>query len=315
VVLTNAYGNSTLVNGFAYGSVPVLSAVNPRLGAPSAALPGVTLTGVNFQAAGAGTPTVTVGGTAAGAVTVVNDTTVTATFPAKAAGAYNVALTNAYGSSTLVNGFAYGLAPLLTTVSPTTGTIDTASTGVSLTGSRFASAGAGTTTITVGGTAAGAVTVVNDTTVTATFPAMAAGTYDVVIANNFGSAALTSAFTYSSPASPAADTGGGPCFIATAAYGSPMHPYVNILREFREAYLRPTVLGRLFIQGYERHSPAFAEAIADRPLLKAPVRALLWPLVGAAFVLVHAGPLASVTGLAGILGILGVGIRRRRTRR
>jgi hypothetical protein len=141
VTVTNAIGTATLPGAFTYQNpAPTISTVAPSTGPPSAST-AVTITGAYFQAAGAGTPTVTVGGTAAGAVTVVNDTTVTATFPAKAAGAYNVVLTNAYGNSTLVNGFAYGLAPLLTTVSPTTGTIDTASTGVSLTGSRFASAG------------------------------------------------------------------------------------------------------------------------------------------------------------------------------
>jgi len=65
------------------------------------------LTGTNF-APGA---TVTLGGSAATAVTVVSATTITATTPAHAAGVVNVVVTNpGTQSATLVNGFTY-LAP------------------------------------------------------------------------------------------------------------------------------------------------------------------------------------------------------------
>ena len=39
------------------------------------------------------------------------------------------------------------------------------------------------------------------------------------------------------------------CFIATAAYGSLFHPYVTILRDFRDQYLLSNLPGRLFCQG------------------------------------------------------------------
>ncbi len=76
--------------------------------------------------------------------------------------------------------------------------------------------------------------------------------------------------------------GGGSCFIATAAYGSPMAKEIQVLREFREQVLRPNAAGRWFIDRYERYSPPAAEYIAKHPRLRATVRLLLRPLVALA---------------------------------
>jgi hypothetical protein len=54
----------------------------------------------------------------------------------------------------------------------------------------------GTTGVTVGGTAATNVAVVDDSTLTFTAPAKAAGTYDVVVTNPNGSKTETGALTY-----------------------------------------------------------------------------------------------------------------------
>lgn len=80
---------------------PVLESIDPvsfvLAGGPA------TLHGQNFE----GTTGVTVGGTAATAVTVVSDTEVTATFPAKTAGSYAVAITNATGTDTEAGAVTY----------------------------------------------------------------------------------------------------------------------------------------------------------------------------------------------------------------
>ena len=68
----------------------------------------VTLVGVGFGHGNAGTTTVTVGGTAAKDVVVVNDEVVTFTSPVSAKeGAVDVVLTNDNGSITLTEGFRY----------------------------------------------------------------------------------------------------------------------------------------------------------------------------------------------------------------
>lgn len=52
------------------------------------------------------------------------------------------------------------------------------------------------------------------------------------------------------------------CFIATAAEGTIDHPHVVQLRAFRDATLRSSVPGRLFIRGYYATSPPVARWIA-----------------------------------------------------
>jgi YD repeat-containing protein len=73
--------------------------------------------------------------------------------------------------------------------------------------------------------------------------------------------------------------GGGGCFIATAAYGSPLDAHVQSLRDFREAHLRTNAPGRAFIAFYERTSPPIAAFIAEREWARSLTRAALTPIV------------------------------------
>jgi hypothetical protein len=93
-------------------------------------------------------------------------------------------------------------------------------------------------------------------------------------------------------------TGGG-CFIATAAYGSYLHPHVQVLRDFRDSVLTKFALGRKFIAFYEKNSPVLARAIDKSPVLKAVSRALLLPIIGIAWLLVHVPILLGVVILFG----------------
>jgi len=73
-------------------------------------------------------------------------------------------------------------------------------------------------------------------------------------------------------------TGGG-CFIATAAYGTPMAEEVEALRRFRDNVLMKTVAGKEFIKLYYATSPPIADLIRSKPLLRALVRTGLEPLI------------------------------------
>lgn len=72
---------------------------------------------------------------------------------------------------------------------------------------------------------------------------------------------------------------GPACFIATAAYGTSMHPHLDSLREFRDQQMMTNSFGRILVSFYYRHSPPIAEAIAERDWLRAIVRGLLRPIV------------------------------------
>jgi hypothetical protein len=69
------------------------------------------------------------------------------------------------------------------------------------------------------------------------------------------------------------------CFVATAAWGSPMAPSVDALRDFRDRALLGNPGGRLLVATYYAFAPPLAGAIAADPRLRALARALLAPLV------------------------------------
>jgi hypothetical protein len=98
------------------------------------------------------------------------------------------------------------------------------------------------------------------------------------------------------------------CFIATAAYGSPLEPHVQALREFRDQHLQPFALGRAFIGFYYRHSPPIADLVAAHDSLRLLVRAILTPVV---LIVVH--PVESLAAVMLVFAAMaGIRVQRRR---
>jgi len=101
--------------------------------------------------------------------------------------------------------------------------------------------------------------------------------------------------------------GGGGCFIATAAYGSPMEPHVKVLREMRDRFLLCSGPGKTFVAFYYAHSPAAADFIAGHAGLRAIVRVGLLPLVGVSWTALKIG-LVPTIGFLLVFGICLIGL-------
>jgi hypothetical protein len=140
-------------------------------------------------------------------------------------------------------------------------------------------------------------------------------TFTVQVTDNIGGAdTQVLSLTVSTTPAPAAAAAGAGCFIATAAYGSPMEPQVVLLRAFRDRYLLTNGPGQAFVRWYYRTSPPIAERIRQSPNLRGMVRGLLWPLVAVAWIALHpvvAGGILMGAGLSGGW----VRSQRRRSRR
>ncbi|MRR17553.1 MAG: DUF11 domain-containing protein [Deltaproteobacteria bacterium] len=115
---------------------------------------------------------------------------------------------------------------------------------------------------------------------------------------------------------PGGGGGGGGCFIATAAFGTPMEKHVSILREFRDRVLLTTPAGKAFVKFYYEVSPPIAARIAQNGGLRFVTRASLLPFVGMAYLMVNYGTAAVLTFLLSFVlltGALIVMIRRKMT--
>jgi hypothetical protein len=73
-----------------------------------------------------------------------------------------------------------------------------------------------------------------------------------------------------------------PCFVATAAYGTPLADEIGVLRRFRDRHLVNNALGRAFVDTYYEVGPKLASIIREHEDLRAVSRAVLTPLVALA---------------------------------
>jgi hypothetical protein len=92
------------------------------------------------------------------------------------------------------------------------------------------------------------------------------------------------------------DSGGdGDCFIATAAYGSPLVSQLKILSKFRDNFLLTNRIGKRFVRFYYNYSPPMADFIEKHDSLRMMVRLCLIPVVGASWLVLKIGPVPTLT--------------------
>jgi hypothetical protein len=108
------------------------------------------------------------------------------------------------------------------------------------------------------------------------------------------------------------------CFIATAAYGSPLHKNLKPLRWFRDHVLLKTNLGSRFVDWYYLNGPRAARVVSAHPGLQLTVQALLWlPVIGisAWMALLSTDPMTIQLTLTGLVAGLAVTIYIKRKAR
>lgn len=69
------------------------------------------------------------------------------------------------------------------------------------------------------------------------------------------------------------------CFIATAAYGTPLAMEINVLRKFRDEKLNTNLVGKHLVTLYYTLSPPLAKIISRNERMKALVRFNLNPII------------------------------------
>ena len=152
------------------------------------------------------------------------------------------------------------------------------------------------------------VTTYTDTTVSSGY-----WVYRVTAYNELGeSASAESESIYVPPSGGEEGGGGGGCFIATAAYGTPLAEEIKYLKEFRDKYLLKNKAGKAFVRFYYRHSPRLAHFIEKSPVLRKITRFLLTPFVFVVKLLIKGHKILLITILTLPFLLLSLLIRRRR---
>jgi hypothetical protein len=97
------------------------------------------------------------------------------------------------------------------------------------------------------------------------------------------------------------DGGGGGCFIATAAFGSPLAAEVQVLREFRDRILLTNAPGRGLVKAYYRFSPPLAHMVEVNERLRAATRGVLRPVIWWVHLALSSPALAFALGGGGLV--------------
>ena len=191
---------TTLNEQFTYYRPLKVTTVAPTSG-PVAGGTAVTVTGEGFHQG----IKVYFGALQATNINVLDGTSLKASTPRGSAGAVDIVISDPDSWGILPAGFTYEESPELLSITPTQGA-KAGGTFVELRGNGFASGMA----ITFGGSPAMDIFVSDQAYATARTPAGGAGTVDVSVSTNYGTATLRDAYRYFDPASYYGGTWGGP---------------------------------------------------------------------------------------------------------
>ena len=235
-------GNSVSVSGLNYqgNSCTLSSSPSNLIGSSSCSISGGTLSGGFTVASGAG-------------------------------GSYTVTVTTNAGETNSAT-FNVIVGPTFS-LSPTSGTTGTA---VSASGSNYAGTSC---TISASGLFSSSSCAISAGKLTGGFTVAitaSAGSYTVTVTTNEGET-RSAGFTVTPKTTPY-------CIIATVTFGSEASPAVQFLRGFRDNLVLKTTSGSAFMQvfnaWYYSFSPSVAKFIEFNDPLRAPIRVLLYPLLG-----------------------------------
>jgi serine protease len=231
---------------------------------------------------------------AAASVSLTLVSTETGSLTVSAAAVANIYDQNTTNNTALLTSSIYNPQPVAVTIHPASAIQGSGSFILTVSGSNFVN-----TSQIRWNNENRATIYVSSTQLSAQIPAsdIAGGDSATVIVYNpspGGGASTSIDFIIEAPVTPMADSGGGGgggggCFIATAAFGSPLEKHVRILRDFRDRILLDLPAGRAFVEFYYQKSPAIATRIARSENLRFFTRWSLMPVVGAAYVMVGYG--------------------------
>jgi hypothetical protein len=192
VIVRTGGGPSNTFDSFTFVTPPSISGISPLTGSTNGGTL-VTLKGKDFI----GATSVTIGGVEATSFTVVSATIITCITPAcPTAGGVGINVTTAGGQSKQFSFFNYITPPVITSLSPSTGST-AGGTIVTITGTNFT----GATSVTINGKAATPIKVVDNTTITCKAPInLIAGPVDVIVTTGGGPSSAFSSYTYITPA-------------------------------------------------------------------------------------------------------------------